>query len=41
VLDFQTWGVKKGFIEKEISPDQFWDPRFVDYANKVLNTPKK
>ena len=41
VLDFQTWGIKKGFIEKENSPDQFWDPRFVDYANKVLSTPKK
>lgn len=37
VLDFQAWGAKKGFIEKEVSPDQFWDPRFIEYANKVLS----
>jgi NitT/TauT family transport system substrate-binding protein len=37
VLDFQSWAVKKGFQDKVVSPDQFWDPSFIEYANKVLN----
>jgi ABC-type nitrate/sulfonate/bicarbonate transport system substrate-binding protein len=37
VLDFQSWAVKKGFQDKLVSPDQFWDPSFIEYANKVLN----
>jgi NitT/TauT family transport system substrate-binding protein len=37
VLDFQSWGFKKGLLDKTISPDQFWDPGFIEYANKVLN----
>ena len=41
VLDFESWALKKGFLDKVISPNQFWDPSFVDYANKVLDSPKK
>lgn len=41
VLDFQTWAVKKGFLDKVVQPNQFWDPSFVDYANKVLSAPMK
>jgi ABC-type nitrate/sulfonate/bicarbonate transport system substrate-binding protein len=38
VLDFQKWAVKKGLLDKTVTPSQFWDPSFIDYANKVLNT---
>ena len=38
VLDFQSWGFKKTLLDKVILPDQFWDPSFVKYANKVLGT---
>ena len=41
MIDFQKWALKKGYLDKEVSPSQFWDPSFVDYANKVLDTPKK
>jgi NitT/TauT family transport system substrate-binding protein len=36
VLDFQSWAVKKGFLDKVIPPNQFWDPSFIEHANKVL-----
>jgi NitT/TauT family transport system substrate-binding protein len=38
ILDFQSWALKKGFLDKVILPDQFWDPSFVEHAHKVLNT---
>lgn len=41
VLDYQSWALRKGFLDKVVPPDQFWDPSFVDYANKVLGEPKK
>jgi NitT/TauT family transport system substrate-binding protein len=40
VMDYQAWAMKKGFLDKEVAPNQFWDPRFIDYANKVLNSSK-
>jgi len=39
VMDYQAWAMKKGFLDKEVLPYQFWDPSFVEYANKVLSTP--
>ncbi len=36
ILDFQSWALKKGFLDKEVPPNQFWDPSFIEYANKVL-----
>ncbi len=36
VLDFQSWGVKKGLLDKTIPPNQFWDPSFIEYANKIV-----
>lgn len=41
IVDFQSWALKKGFLDKGVSPDQFWDPSFIEYANKVLDTAKK
>jgi NitT/TauT family transport system substrate-binding protein len=38
VLDFQSWAVKKGLLDKPTTEKQFWDPSFVEYANKVLGT---
>ena len=36
IVDFQSWALKKGFLDKEVPPNQFWDPSFIEYANKVL-----
>jgi NitT/TauT family transport system substrate-binding protein len=41
ITDFQLWALKKGFLDKEVSPHQFWDPSFIEYTNKVLDTAKK
>lgn len=38
VLDFQAWAVGKGFLDSPVKEEQFWDPRFVKYANQVLKT---
>jgi ABC-type nitrate/sulfonate/bicarbonate transport system substrate-binding protein len=38
VLDFQAWAVGKGFLDSPVKEEQFWDPRFVEYANQVLKT---
>jgi len=40
-LEFQDWGRKKGFLDTTAAEEQFWDPRFVDYANKVLSGASK
>jgi NitT/TauT family transport system substrate-binding protein len=40
VNDFQNWVFKKGLIDTVISPNQFWDPNFIEYANKVLGPAK-
>jgi NitT/TauT family transport system substrate-binding protein len=37
MLNFQSWATKKGLAETLLAPSQFWDPRFVEYANQVLN----
>ena len=36
VLDFQVWALKKGFIDRTVTEDEFWDPSFVEHANQVL-----
>jgi NitT/TauT family transport system substrate-binding protein len=41
VLDFQDWAIKKGLLDKPALKNQFWDPSFVEYANKVLEASTK
>ena len=36
ILDFQSWALMKGYLDKPATKDQLWDPRFIEYANKVL-----
>jgi hypothetical protein len=36
MLDFQNWALAAGLADKPLTPEQFWDPTFVDYANEVL-----
>jgi NitT/TauT family transport system substrate-binding protein len=37
VLDFQAWAVEKGYVEKPLTEEEFWDSSYVDYANGVLD----
>lgn len=41
VLDFQAWAVKKGYMDRPATKEQLWDPSFVEYANKFLDSTKK
>lgn len=41
IIDFQNWGVKKGFLDKTLKEDQFWDGRFIEYAKKRLGNSSK
>ncbi len=41
VLRYQTWAMEKGFLNKEIPPNQFWDSRFIEHANSVLSSMTK
>jgi NitT/TauT family transport system substrate-binding protein len=38
VMDYQTWAMKKGYLDKQVPPNQFWDPSFIEYANKILDS---
>lgn len=29
VLEFQRWAVRRGYLERVLSPEEFWEPRFV------------
>jgi NitT/TauT family transport system substrate-binding protein len=36
VLEFQSWAVEKGYMEKTVAIEKIWDPNFIEYANHVL-----
>ena len=36
VLDFQAWALEKGFLDRVVTEDQFWDSSFIEHANEVL-----
>ena len=36
VIEFQKWALAAGFLDREVRPQEFWDPRFVEQANKSL-----
>lgn len=39
VIDFQRWAVKRGALDAVVPPERFWDPSFIDEANKILGPP--
>ena len=36
LMDFQEWAYAQGLIDEIITEDQFWNPSFLEYANKEL-----
>jgi NitT/TauT family transport system substrate-binding protein len=36
VGEFQSWAIQKGLLDAALTEDKFWDPRFVNHANKTL-----
>lgn len=36
ILEFQRWSLERGDLDGLVSPDEFWDPRFVEHAQRVL-----
>ncbi|NWG03427.1 MAG: ABC transporter substrate-binding protein [Syntrophaceae bacterium] len=41
VLDFQDWSIKKGLLDRPATENQFWDPSFIEDANKILSSVSK
>ena len=41
ILDFQSWALMKDYLDKPATKDQLWDPRFIEYANKMLAESKR
>ena len=37
ILEFEQWLLENGYIDSIVSPEQFWDSQFIDYANQVIN----
>ncbi len=38
VTAFQDWAIQKGYLDKPVSADVFWDPAFIDKAKESLDT---
>jgi hypothetical protein len=36
ILDFQTWAREAGILDVDVPEDQFWEPRYIDHANRIL-----
>jgi NitT/TauT family transport system substrate-binding protein len=36
LLEFQSWGVQKGVVDKPVTAEQLWDGEFAAYADKLL-----
>lgn len=39
VRDFAAWAVGRGFVDREIGETEFWDPSFLEAANRTLAAP--
>ena len=37
VIDFQVWAENKGLQDQVVTEENFWDGRFVEYANDILS----
>jgi len=37
IMNFQAWAVSKGYLDRELSEEQLWDARFIDYAQKAIS----
>jgi NitT/TauT family transport system substrate-binding protein len=41
LVDFQKWAIEKGKLDNIVPKEQFWDARFIEYANQNLNRSSK
>ena len=41
ILEFQDWAVKAGLLDNRVTVDQFWNPGFIEHANKILEASSK
>jgi hypothetical protein len=37
-LDFQNWALATRLPDRKMPIEKMWEPRFVEYANKVLKS---
>jgi len=38
ILYFKEWAMAKGLLDSKIPIEKMWDPRFVEHAQKVLQS---
>ena len=38
IMDFQSWALARGDLDAIVAPEDFWEPRFVEHANRVLDS---
>ena len=39
LVPFEQWALGKGAVDKVLSPDEFWDPRFTEAVNQESAAP--
>jgi len=39
VLDYERWAVQRGYLDAPLPAGKFWDPSFVEAANRALGPP--
>lgn len=37
IINYEEWAVGMGYLDKALTEAEFYDPQFIDYANKVLS----
>jgi hypothetical protein len=40
IVAFSEWAAAKDLIDAPVTAEMFWEPRFVEYANQVLEEPE-
>jgi NitT/TauT family transport system substrate-binding protein len=35
IMDFQDWGMSRDFLDRPVAIEEFWDPRFVEEAQRT------
>jgi len=35
LADFQRWGLRRGFLDRELAPREYWDSTFIDSAGRA------
>ena len=37
IRDFQAWAFGRGYLDAIVAHEDYWDPRFIEHALRVLD----